>query len=55
MLNYFFLQHTPDLVYFLFGWILGLLEFFLFLVELFKVVVFCHNNLGSSIELVSEV
>jgi len=55
MLNPFFPQHSPDLGHPLFASIIGLLEFFLFLIELFEVVIFCHNDLGSAIELASEV
>jgi len=55
MLNSFRPQHTPDLAHPLFGSIVGLLEFFLFLIESFEVVVFCHNNLGGAVQLPSEV
>jgi len=54
MLNSFFPQQTPDLAHPLFGSIVGLLEFLLFLIESFEVVVFCHNNLGGSVQLASE-
>jgi len=39
----------------LFASIVGLLEFLLFLIEPFEVVILCHNDLGSAIELASEV
>ena len=55
MLDSFLPQHTPDLVHPLFGSNLGLLEFFLFLIESFEVVFFCDNGLRSAIELASEV
>jgi len=55
MLNSFLPQHSPDLAHPLFASIVGLLEFLLFLVEPFEVVIFCHNDLGSPIELASEV
>jgi len=45
----------PDRVYSLFPLIVGLLEFFLLLVESFEVVVLCNNDLGSAIELALEV
>jgi len=46
MLDSFFPPHTPDLVHSVFGSLVSLLEFFLFLVESFEDVVFCHNDLG---------
>jgi len=55
MLNSFFPQHSPDLAHPLFESIIGLLDFFLFLIEAFDVVIFCHHDLGSVIELASEV
>ena len=55
MLNPFLPEHTPDLAHPLFGSIVGLLEFFLFLIESFEVVVFCDNGLRGAIELASEV
>jgi len=55
MLNSFLLQYTSDLAYPLFASIIGLLELLLFLIEPFEVVIFCHNDLGSAIELGSEV
>jgi len=55
MLNSFLPQHTPDLAHPLFASVVGLLEFLLFLIEPFKVVILCHNDLGSAIELASEV
>ena len=55
MLNSFLPQHTPDLAHPLFGSIVGLLEFFLFLIESFEVVVFCNDGLRTAIELASEV
>ena len=53
MLNSFSPEHGSDLAYSLFGSIVGLLEFFLFFVESFEVVVFCHNDLGRTIKLAS--
>jgi len=55
MLNSFLPEHTPNLTHPLFASIVGLLEFLFLLIELFEVVVFCHNDLGSAIELASEV
>jgi len=55
MLNSFLPQHTSDLAHPLFGSIVGLFEFFLFLIELFEVVVFYHNHLGSVGQVVSEL
>jgi len=55
MLNSFLPQHTPDLAHPLFGSIVGLLEFLLFLIEPFEVVILCHNDSGSAIELASAV
>jgi len=55
MLNSFLPQHTPNLAHPLFASIVGLLEFLLFLIEPFEVVVLCHNDLGGAIELASEV
>jgi len=48
-------QHTPDLAHPLFTSIVDLLEFLFLLIEPCEVVVFCHNDLGSAIELASEV
>jgi len=55
MLDSFLPQHTPDLAHPLFGLIVGLLEVFLFLLELFEVVVFCDDGLRGAIELALEV
>jgi len=55
MLNSFLPQHTPDLAHSLFASIVGLLEFLRFLIEPFEVLILCHNDLGSAIELASEV
>ena len=55
MLDPFLPQPTPDLAHPLFGSILGLLEFFLFLIESFEVVVFCNDGLRGALELASEV
>jgi len=55
MLNSFLPQHTPDLAHPLLASVGGLLELPLLLVEPFEVVVLCHNDLGSAIELASEV
>jgi len=55
MLNSFLPQHTSGLAHALFASIVGLLEFLLFLIESFEVVVFCHNDLGGAIELALEV
>jgi len=55
MLNSFLPQHTPDLAHPLFHLIICLLEFFFLLVELFEVLVFGHYDLGSAIELASEI
>ena len=55
MLNSFFPQHPADLAHPLFALIIGLLDFVLFLIEPFEVVIFYHNDLGSAIELASEV
>ena len=54
MLNSFLPQHAPDLAHPLFASVVGLLEFLFFLIEPFKVVALCHNDLGSAIELASE-
>jgi len=51
MQNSFLTQHTPNLTHPLFGSIVGLLEFFLFLIESFEVVVFLDDGLRSAIEL----
>jgi len=48
-------QYSPKLAHPLFGSIVGLLEFLLFLIEPFKVVVFCDHGLRSTIELASEI
>ena len=45
MLNSFLPQHAPNLAHPLLDSIVGLLEFFLFLVKLFEVVVLRHNDL----------
>jgi len=55
MLNSFLPQHTSDLAYPLFASLVCLLEFLFLLVKSFEIVVFCHNDLGSAIELASEV
>jgi len=55
MLNSFLPLHTPDLAHYLFDSIVGLLEFSLFQVESSEVLVFCHNELGSAVELASQV
>jgi len=55
MINPFFPEHGSDMAHPLFGSIVCLLEFFLLLVEVFEVVVFCHNKLGGAIQLPSEV
>jgi len=55
MLNSFLPQHTPNLAHLLFAPVVGLLEFLFFLIEPFEVVILCHNDLGSAIELASEV
>jgi len=55
MLNSFLPQPTPDLAHPLFASIVGFLEFLLFLIESFEVVVFCDNGLCGAVELVSEV
>jgi len=55
MLNSFLPQHTSDLAHPLFASVVGLLEFLFLLIEPFEVVVLCHNDLGSAIELASEV
>ena len=55
MLNSFLPQHTSDLAHPLFASIVGLLEFLFFFIEPFEVVILCHNDLGSAIELASEV
>jgi len=55
MLNSFLPQHTPYLAHPLFASVVGLLEFLFLPVEPFEVLVFCHNDLGRSIELASEV
>jgi len=54
MLDSFLPQHTLDLAHPLFDSIVCLLEFFLFLVESFEVVVFCDDGLRGAIELASE-
>jgi len=55
MLNSFLPQHTSDLAHPLFASVVCLLEFLFLLVEPFEIVVFCHNDLGSAIELPSKV
>jgi len=55
MLDSFLPQHTPDLAHRLFGSIVGLLEFVLFLIESFEVVVFCDERLRGAVKLASEV
>jgi len=55
MLNSFLTQHTPDLAHPLFASIVGLLELLLFRIEPFELVIFCHHDLGSPIELALEV
>ena len=55
MLNSFFPQQTPNLAHPLFASIVGLLEFLSLLIEPFQVVVFCHTDLGSAMEMASEV
>ena len=55
MPNSFLPQHTPELAHPLFASIIGLLEFFLFLIESFEVVVFCDDGSRSAIELATEV
>jgi len=55
MLNSFLPQHTRDLAHPLFAPIVCLLEFLLFLIAPFEVVVRRHNDLGGAIELASEV
>ena len=55
MLNPFLPKHTSDLAHPLFASIVALLEFLFFFIEPFEVVILCHNDLGSAIELASEV
>jgi len=55
MLNSFLPQYSPELAHPLFASIIGLLEFFHFLIEPFEVVIFCHKDLGTAINLASEV
>jgi len=55
MLNSFLPQHSPDLAHPLFASIVGLLEFLLFLIGSFEVVVFGVDGLRGAIELASEV
>jgi len=55
MLNSFLPQHTSNLAHPLFALVVGLLEFLFLLIEPFEVVILCHNDLGSAIELASEV
>ena len=55
MLNSFLPQHTPDVAHPLFASVVCLLELLFLLVDPFEVVVFCHNDLGSAIELASKV
>jgi len=50
MQNFFLPQYSPDLAHSLFGSIVGLLEFFLFLVKAFEVVVFGPSDLGGAVE-----
>ena len=55
MLNSFLPQQTPDVAHPLFGSIVCLLDFFLFLIELCEVVVFCEKGLRGKLELASEI
>jgi len=55
MLNSFLPPHTSDLTHPLFASVVGLLEFVFLLVEPLEVVILCHDDLGSAIELASEV
>jgi len=55
MLDSFLPQHTPDLAHPLLCLIVHLLEFFLFLIESFEVVVFGDDGLRGTIELASDV
>jgi len=55
MLHPFSPEHGSDLAHARFGSIVAMLEFFLLLVESSEVVLFYHNDLGSTIELASEV
>jgi len=55
MLNSFLPQHISDLADSLFGSIVGLLEFLLFLIGSFEVVVLGHYILGGTVELASEI
>jgi len=54
MLNPFPPKHTSDLAHPLFTSIVGLLEFLFLFIEPFEIVILCHNDLGSAIELASE-
>ena len=55
MPNSFSPERGSDLAHPVFDSIVGLLKFFLLLVESFEVVVFCHNDLGGAVQLASEV
>ena len=55
MLNSFLPEHTSVLALPLFASIVCWLEFLLFLIEPFEVVVLRHNDFASAIELASEV
>jgi len=55
MLNSFLPRYAPNLTHSLFASVVGLLEFLLLLIELFEVIILCHNDLASAIELASEV
>jgi len=55
MLDFFLPPLTPALVHPLFGSIVGLLEFFLFLIQSFDLVVFGNNSLRGAIQLASKV
>ena len=55
MLESFLQLQNPDLAHPLFGSIVGLLKFFLFLIESFEVIVFCDHGLRGTIELPSDV
>ena len=55
MLPSFFPQHTPNLAHPVFASVVGLLEFLLFLIEPFEVIILCHNDLGRAIELASDL
>ena len=55
MLDSFLPQHPSDLAHTLFGSIVGLLEFFLLLIEWFELVIFCDDRWPDTGELASEV